>query len=127
MAIKRINAIGKSVLIISDTHFPYTHKDYYKFLKAVKKKYTDKNSIICHVGDELDFHSKFEITYSKSPIVERYNMFIGCLVDLESLAFAYGRNNLPKPILGLGYIDKLGQPLLIKMQLNKKGRWNGKI
>jgi len=240
--IKVINAKNRSVLIISDTHAPYTHKDYFKFLKAVKKKYLNKKSIIFHVGDEVDnhaisfhkseselfsagdeldeaityikaleslfpkmylcesnhgsllyrrlkfegipiralkslqeiysvkkwqwyddyriitnnpldtylchgkaarynalakdvgmnaiqghFHSKFEITYSKSPLAERYNMFIGCLIDVDSLAFRYGRNNLPKPILGVGLITESGHPILIKMNLDKKGHWNGKL
>ena len=240
--IERINAKGKSVLIISDTHCPYNHPDLFPFLKAIKKKLLNKDSIIIHIGDEVDnhaisfhdsdqdlpsaghelqlaidqlaelrsifdkmyilesnhgslayrkakhhgvpirvikplqdlydtpnwtwhhdlildtkadlptylchgkastynalakemgmnaiqghFHSKFEITYGKTPTVDRYNMFIGCLIDWKSLAFAYGRNNIPKPILGLGYIDKEGTPSLIKMNLDKKGRWNGKV
>jgi hypothetical protein len=42
----------KSILVISDMHAPYGHKDTYSFLKALKKKYKfDK--IVC-IGDEID-------------------------------------------------------------------------
>ena len=29
----------KSILVISDLHIPYHHKDSFKFLKAIKKEY----------------------------------------------------------------------------------------
>lgn len=73
------------------------------------------------------FHGKFEITWANSVFKERFNMFVGCGINRESLAFAYGKNNMPQPILGCGVIDEEGNPIIIKMRLNKKGRWNGKI
>ena len=230
----------KHVLIISDTHIPYSHIDYIKFLTAVKKKY--KPNLVLHIGDEVDshaisfhdtdtslfsadkeldnsiieiqeglhklfpkmyllesnhgslifrkmkacglpirhlkplnelyetplwswhfeiilntligqvflchgrsgtyskmckeagmhaiqghFHGKGEITWHRTATVERYNMFLGCLVDEDSMAMAYGRNNLPKPILSVGFINKAGNPLLIKMHLDKNNRWTGKL
>jgi len=235
-----INCINKSVLIISDTHIPYSHKDYILFLKAVKKKY--KPDVITHIGDELDYHSisfhdsdssllsadmeleksivelqeglhklfpkmhiltsnhgslvyrrlrhhgvpvsmlktlqelyetprwswyddlilktkagdvylchgkssaygrlckeqmcsavqghfhtKFEVTWHRSSRGDRFNAFIGCLVDDESMAFAYARNNLPKAILGVMVIDKNGMPILIKLETDDKNNWTGKI
>jgi len=44
-----------SILVISDTHFPYHHPDTVSFLKALKKKY--KPDKVVHIGDELDFHA----------------------------------------------------------------------
>lgn len=45
----------KSILIISDTHFPYQHPDCIQFLKALKSVYgPDK---VIHIGDEVDYHS----------------------------------------------------------------------
>ena len=73
------------------------------------------------------FHSKFEITWFRSPTVERYNIFSGCLINWNSLAFAYGRNNMPKPVLGATLIDEAGYPHLINMKLNKKGKWTGEL
>jgi predicted phosphodiesterase len=44
----------KSVLVISDLHIPYHHKDAFDFLKALKAKY--KPDLIVNIGDELDHH-----------------------------------------------------------------------
>jgi|TARA_R110002096_G_scaffold7665_1_gene33011 predicted phosphodiesterase len=45
----------KSVLVISDLHIPYHHKDSFEFLKAVKKKF--KPDTVVNIGDLLDFHA----------------------------------------------------------------------
>ena len=45
----------KSVLILSDMHYPFNHPDIIAFLKALKKKY--KFDKVISVGDELDFHA----------------------------------------------------------------------
>lgn len=58
------------------------------------------------------FHGKFELTYHRSVLANRYSMFVGCLVDTESLAMAYGRNHTIKPILGCGGIRANGEPIL---------------
>lgn len=47
--------MGKSVLIISDQHFPYEHPDLIPFLKAIKNKY--KPDKVINIGDEIDYHS----------------------------------------------------------------------
>ena len=47
--------MNKSILIISDTHIPYHHKDLLPFLKAIKKKY--KPDRVVHIGDEVDKHA----------------------------------------------------------------------
>jgi len=236
---KRINAVNKSVLIIPDTHEPYTHKDAYLFLKEIKKKL--RPDIIIHLGDEVDghslsfhdsiaeldsgsvelqkaklgldelegifpkisiltsnhgsliyrrlkshgismeyikplkvlydkpkwnwydeivlstalgevyfchgktgaygklakemgmsavqghFHGKQEITWHLSATKERFNMFCGCLIDRDSMAFEYGKNHLPKPLLGCAYISKHGYPNLVKMNLKNNDRWDKKL
>jgi len=43
------------VLVISDLHFPYQHKDVFKFLQYLKDKY-NPTRIIC-MGDETDGHA----------------------------------------------------------------------
>jgi len=58
------------------------------------------------------FHSRFEITYHRGVLGTRYNMFVGCLVDDQSLALAYGRNSAVRPILGCGGIKASGEPIL---------------
>lgn len=235
-----IDGRNKNVLIISDTHIPYSHPDYIPFLKEIKRKL--KPEIIIHIGDELDYHAisfhdsdaellsagkeldksiieiqeglhklfpemsllesnhgslifrkmkahglpirtikplkeiyetplwnwyhdivlktrhgdtylchgktatyaklskemgmnaiqghyhgKSCVIWNRSAMIERYDMFVGCLVDEDGLAMAYGKNNLPKPIMSVGFIKKDGQPLVLKMRLNKEKRWTGKL
>jgi len=45
----------KSILVISDTHFPYQHPDTIDFLKEIKRIY--KPDRVVHIGDEVDYHS----------------------------------------------------------------------
>ena len=47
--------MNSSVLVISDLHIPYHHKDAFDFLKALKKKY--KPDLVVNIGDELDHHA----------------------------------------------------------------------
>jgi hypothetical protein len=234
---KKINAFNKKVLVIPDTHIPYSHPDYLLFLQYLKEKH--KPDVALHLGDELDYHAisfhdsdssllsadmeldkaiielneglhrlfpklyllesnhgslvyrkmrhhgvpvrvvrplhdlyetplwewhhdillltnlgpvylchgkaaaygklakemgcsaiqghyhgKFEITWHKTAMGTRFNAFGGCLVDDASMAMAYAKNNLPKPILGAIVIDELGIPSLEKMKLNAAGRWD---
>ena len=46
---------NKCVLIISDLHIPYHHKDSFAFLKEVKKVFKPDN--VVNIGDLLDFHA----------------------------------------------------------------------
>lgn len=71
------------------------------------------------------FHGKLEVTWANSIFHERFNMFVGCGIDKQSLAFAYGKNNIPHPMLGCGVIDEEGNPHIVRMRTNKKGRWIG--
>jgi predicted phosphodiesterase len=45
----------KKILVISDMHIPYHHKDSFAFLKEIKKEY--KPDFIVNIGDLLDFHA----------------------------------------------------------------------
>ena len=45
----------KSILIISDLHIPYHHKDSFEFLKEIKKEF--KPDFVVNIGDLLDFHA----------------------------------------------------------------------
>jgi predicted phosphodiesterase len=45
----------KSILIISDTHFPYQHPDTIAFLAALKDAHSPDK--VVHIGDEIDGHS----------------------------------------------------------------------
>jgi hypothetical protein len=47
--------MNKSVLVISDQHFPYNHADIIAFLRAIKEKYSPDR--VVNIGDELDYHA----------------------------------------------------------------------
>ena len=46
---------NKSILCLSDTHFPYEHPQYFSWIKKVKDHI--KCDTVIHVGDLVDFHS----------------------------------------------------------------------
>ena len=43
------------ILVISDMHIPYHHKDSFAFLKSIKKEF--KPDTVVNIGDSLDFHA----------------------------------------------------------------------
>jgi len=45
----------KRILVISDLHLPYQHKDAISFLGVIKKEY--KPDFVVNIGDLLDFHA----------------------------------------------------------------------
>jgi len=45
----------KRILVISDMHLPYQHKDAIRFLTEIKKEF--KPDFIVNIGDLLDFHA----------------------------------------------------------------------
>jgi len=46
----------KKILVIGDTHFPYSHPDCIEFLAKLNKYY--KPDTVVHIGDEADYHSQ---------------------------------------------------------------------
>jgi hypothetical protein len=50
----------------------------------------------------------------------------GCLIDTKAYAYAYGKNSLRKPVIGVGFIDR-GNPHFIHMDMDDSGRWTGKV
>jgi hypothetical protein len=71
-------------------------------------------------------HGAFGIWWHTTPHVTIFGMACGCLIDPQAYAFAYGKEHKTKPILGAGAVLD-GQPILFKMFLNRKGRWDGKL
>lgn len=72
------------------------------------------------------FHNKFYLVYWSSPNGLYFDGNAGCLVDNHSLAMAYGKNNLQKPIVGCIIIQD-GIPQLIPMVMKKNHRWIGRL
>ena len=90
-----------------------------------------KNPLICAQQMAMPviqghFHTSFDIQYVSSPNRLLWSMTVGCLIDKKSLAFAYDKTNYVRPILGCGVVIN-GQPQLVPMILDKKGRWIKKL
>lgn len=71
-------------------------------------------------------HGNFSVEYSASSSHLYYGMYCGCLIDKDSMAFAYGKHSLRKPIIGCGIILN-GRPILLPMVLDRGGRWIGRL
>lgn len=105
-------------------------------------KMNDGNQVyFCHgkVGDVLKhsmslgmsvvtghFHERFEIRYWGNKLGLYFGMIVGCLIENSTMAFAYNKLNLKRPVIGCGGIIN-GLPRLFPMVLNKNGRWNGEV
>lgn len=72
------------------------------------------------------FHERMEIIYWANPNGLYFDMRVGCLINDKSLAYNYNNTNLKRPLIGTGMILN-GQPILIPMILDKRGRWIEKI
>lgn len=68
------------------------------------------------------FHTEFKIDFSGNPNSLLWSLQAGCLIDDNSLAFAYNKLTKDRPILGAAVIVD-GMPVLEPMILNSKGRW----
>lgn len=71
-------------------------------------------------------HESFEVQYWGNPNALLFGMTVGCLVDPKSLAMAYNKNNLKRPVIGCALIiDSI--PQLVPMVLDRRGRWVGRL
>lgn len=71
-------------------------------------------------------HGKMSIEYAHNMTEQYWAAQGGCLIDNDSLAFAYGRESKFKPALGCMVIVG-GVPQIIPMQTDVDGRWVGSI
>lgn len=75
---------------------------------------------------QFHYHTEFRIDYAGNPEALLWSLQSGCLIDKKSLAFAYDKLNLNRPIIGTSMIID-SKPVLIPMTLNRLGRWTGKL
>lgn len=88
------------------------------FKKAVDANMT--NTVYGH------HHSAAGILYFANKKHLCFSFNVGCLMDTNSYAAAYGKKFPAKPILGCGVVLN-GLPIYIPMILNSKSRWVGKL
>ncbi len=62
------------------------------------------------------YHEKFNVQYWANSLGLYFSMQVGCLIDDDSLAFAYNNVNLRRPLIGTGLIID-GYPVLEPMLL----------
>ncbi|MNV92913.1 hypothetical protein D3C71_1875470 [compost metagenome] len=67
-------------------------------------------------------HGNFSVEYTASSAALYWGAYSGCLIDKDSLAYAYGKHTLRKPVIGCTVILN-GCPMLVPMLLNREGRW----
>jgi hypothetical protein len=70
------------------------------------------------------YHSSFKVDYWANPMGLFWGLQVGCLIDDDSLAFAYNNVGIKRPIIGTGLIIN-SLPVLEPMILNENGRWIG--
>lgn len=75
---------------------------------------------------QFHYHTEFRIDYIGNPNSLLWSLQSGCLIDRKSMAFAYDKLNLNRPIIGTSMVID-SKPLLIPMVLDKSGRWIGKL
>lgn len=71
-------------------------------------------------------HSHGGITYQASPKEMLFAMNVGCLIDIQAVAFKYAKDARLKPTLGMGVVTR-GVPTFIPMITDSKSRWVGKL
>lgn len=76
-----------------------------------------QSTVIGHI------HAFAGIQYSANQRHLIFGFNVGCLINRDAYAFAYGKKIKTKPIIGCGIIAN-GIPTFIPMILTTKGRWN---
>ncbi len=79
-----------------------------------------QSTVIGHI------HSFAGIAYYANPKHMIFGFNVGCLIDKDAYAFGYGAKIKTKPIIGCGIVNR-GVPMFVPMQLDKSGRWTGKL
>lgn len=79
-----------------------------------------QSTVIGHI------HSFAGIQYYANPKYLIFGFNVGCLIDKDAYAFGYGAKIKTKPIIGVGVVNR-GVPMFVPMQLDKHGRWTGKL
>jgi hypothetical protein len=79
-----------------------------------------QNTVIGHI------HSHAGIQYKANSKHLFFGMNVGCGIDKDAYAFKYGKMHKTKPVLSCGVVIN-GQPILVPMKLNRRGRWIGRL
>lgn len=75
---------------------------------------------------QFHYHTEYRIDYIGNPNNLLWSLQSGCLINRKSLAFAYDKLNLNRPIIGTSMIID-SKPVLIPLVMDKNGRWIGRL
>lgn len=70
------------------------------------------------------YHSQFDLRYWNGGDGLNFAITAGCLIDDRSMAFAYNKNQVKRPIMGIVLIEN-SIPQLVPMIVDKDNRWIG--
>jgi hypothetical protein len=125
-------------------------KDYHEFLQAPKgwqwAQHWEIDGIVYEHGEGFSgvngalkaalgnmqstvighLHSFAGIQWNANPRHLIFGFNVGCLIDKDKYAFAYGQKLKNKPILGCGIVIK-GIPIFVPMVLDRNGKWIGSL
>lgn len=79
-----------------------------------------KSTVIGH------HHSHGAVFYMANDDEMIFGMNVGCLIDMNSIAFRYAKNAAYKPTLGCGLVID-GVPFFIPMLVDDRGRWTWEL
>jgi len=99
--------------------------------KLIVRHQKVKNSKVAAQSEGMNYcqghyHGTLDLQYYANEWGMYWGATIGCLIDDESLAFAYNKTDKERPCLGLIMILE-GEPVLIPMRLDSKRRWTKKF
>jgi hypothetical protein len=100
----------------------YQHGEGYSGAQGTIKAAHD--NMACTVMGHLHSEAGLQ-TWANSKILI-WGLNVGSGIDKDLYAFHYGKKLRKKPILSCGVVDK-GQPVLVYMELNARGRWTGRV
>ena len=120
-----IYGVGKGWLFVDDL----TIKDGNEIIYVAHGIVKDGRKLAAQRGVHVvqgHYHTDCRIDYVSNPRNLLWSMQVGCLIDRVSLAFAYDKLNLNRPIIATGLAIN-GQPRLEPMVLTANHKWIGKL
>ena len=100
----------------------------YEHGEGVSGKTAAEKKMMANMGKTVigHIHAHAGTYYFNNGVEQIWGMNAGCLIDSTQYAFKYAKHSIPKPILGVGFVD-CGEPHFYPMRLDKNKRWTGKL
>ena len=95
-----------------------------EFLHGVSANVLSASQTLGHSLVQGHHHSLFELRYWHNGTSLNFAITSGCLIDDKSMAFAYNKLQVKRPLIGVTFIEN-SMPQLIPMALDQNNRWTG--